>query len=389
MNESLENLPTLREGDTGNNVIILQNKLKILGYFNASVTGSFGPTTTQAVKSFQRDYGLDPTGVVDYATWVILYEETPSPFPVTMNNVSTRFLRQAKPTLRLGDTGEYVTQLQEQLKQILFYDGPISGIFDNLTQTAVKIFQTTNKLTANGIVGIDTWSALEYLYSPLSICNNQVTEEVVHIVRRGETLYSIARSYGVSVDDIRRLNNLTSNVLSVGQRLIIKEGSSPSVNPNEDIYTVKRGDTLYSIAKMFNTTVDNIKRLNNLTSNVISLGQQLVVPSNEVEDNTTQSQLYIVKRGDTLYSISRQVGISVDELKRLNNLSSNVLTIGQTLVIPNSSSSMYRTYIVQRGDSLYKIARDYGVSVDDIKRLNNLTSNTISIGQQLLIPSLS
>ena len=385
MNENLETLPILKEGDTGNNVIILQNKLKILGYFYASVTGSFGTTTTEAVKRFQRDYGLSPTGIVDYATWVVLYEKTPSPFSGTTNTIAARYLRQTKPTLQLGDTGEYVRQLQEQLQQILFYDGPITGVFDTATETAVKIFQTTNKLTANGIVGVDTWSALGYLYSPLAICGEEI-EEVVHTVRRGDTLYSIARKYGVSVDDIRRLNNLTSNVLSIGQRLLIKEGTTPNVNPNEEVYIVQSGDTLYSIARMFGTTVDNIKNLNNLTSNILFVGQQLIVPS--VESDEDGDQFYVVQRGDTLYSIARKYRISVDELKSLNNLSSNTLSIGQTLMVPSLGASNYQIYIVQRGDTLYSIAREYGVSVNDVITLNNLSSSILSIGQQLLIPNV-
>ncbi len=71
---------------------------------------------------------------------------------------------------------------------------------------------------------------------------------------------------------------------------------------------------------------------------------------------------------------------------RENNLSSSVLSLGQVLIIPNNSSTN-RTYYVKAGDTLYSIARNFGVSVDDIKRLNNLTSNTLSIGQSLLIPN--
>lgn len=383
MNQGLESLPILREGDTGNDVIILQNKLKILGYFYASVTGSFGETTTQAVKNFQREYGLNSTGVVDYATWVVLYEETPSPFPI--NTMERRNLRQSRPTLRLGDTGEYVIELQEQLQQILFYDGQITGVFDTMTETAVKIFQTTNKLTADGVVGVDTWSALEYLYSPLAICND-LEEDVIYVVKRGDTLYSIARDYGVSVDDIRKLNNLTSNVLSIGQRLLIKKGSFDLGGLDEQIYTVKSGDTLYSIARMFATTVDNIKDLNNLFNNILFVGQQLVVPS--IENEEDDEEVYVVKRGDTLYSIARAFGISVNELKSINNLTSNVLSVGQVLTVPNLLTNGYETYFVQRGDTLYSIARRYRIGVDELKSINNLTGNVLSIGQQLFIPNV-
>ena len=80
-------------------------------------------------------------------------------------------------------------------------------------------------------------------------------------------------------------------------------------------YTVKKGDTLYGISKMFNTTVDELKKLNNLNTNTLSIGQQLVIPRNENEIT------YIVKVGDTLYSIARKYNVTIDELINLNNLS--------------------------------------------------------------------
>ena len=384
MKKEIESLGILNEGDAGNNVIILQNKLKILGFYDASVTGSFDSVTKMAVENFQREYGLKITGIVNYDTWEILFEETPSPFPVTVDS-SSRILRVSKPTLRLGDRGEYVKELQNDLKQILFYDGEITGIFDEKTEIAVKVFQTTNKLTSDGIVGVDTWSALEYLYAPLSICDNNTSTSVTYIVEKGDTLYSIAKEYGVSADKIKRLNGLINNNLTIGQVLVIKEGvNNVSTNSSVDNYIVKSGDTLYSIAKRFNTTVDEIKNLNNKNNNILTIGEELIVPSSN--SNNQNNSNYIVKRGDTLYSIAKSFNITVDEVKRLNNLSSNTLTIGQVLKIPTTNS--YQTYIVKRGDTLYSIARDYGVLVNDIKSLNNLTNNIISVGQELLIPNL-
>lgn len=385
MDDGIKELPVLEEGSVGDNVIILQNKLKILGFYDASVTGDFDYYTKMAVEAFQEEYSLLVTGVVNYDTWFVLYEETKSNFPLSIEEDNS--LRISRPTLRIGDTGEYVVLLQNSLKQLLFYNGEVNGVFDSITETAVKVFQTTNKLTSNGIVGVDTWSALDYLYAPLSICDNTNTDEVSYIVRRGDTLYSIAREYGVSVDEIKRLNSLSSNTLTIGQRLIIKEGNVFNTNKNESIYIVKRGDTLYSIATIFNTTVDEIKRLNNKTNNVITIGEELIVPSIKSEEENTS--IYIVKRGDTLYSIARNFNTTVDEIKRLNNLSSNTLTIGDELIIPsnNESGVNYNTYIVKRGDTLYSIARSYGVSVNSIKELNNLINNTLSIGQQLLIPN--
>ena len=95
---------------------------------------------------------------------------------------------------------------------------------------------------------------------------------------------------------------------------------------------------------------------------------------------------YIVKAGDSLYAIANKYNTTVDELKRLNNLTSNTLSIGQKLILPNESELELNYYIVQSGDSLYSIAKRNNVSVDELKRINNLTSNLLSIGQRLLLP---
>jgi len=149
-------------------------------------------------------------------------------------------------------------------------------------------------------------------------------------------------------------------------------------------YVVKKGDTLWSIANKNNTTVDKLKKENNLTSNILSVGQVLKLPT--TQDITNSNQLnYVVKKGDTLWSIANKYNTTVDKIKVENNLSSNLLSIGQELVIP--SSSKYSIYTVKKGDSLYSIARSNNTTVSEIKRLNNLSSDLISINQKLLIPA--
>ena len=207
--------------------------------------------------------------------------------------------------------------------------------------------------------------------------NNSNISSNTYIVKKGDSLYSIAKEYNTTVDNIKKLNNLTSNLLSIGQILKI-----PSTIKEDTItYTVKSGDSLYSIARKYNTTVDNIKKLNNLTSNLLSIGQVLKIPNNE-ENYIT----YTVKSGDSLYSIARKYNTTVDNIKKLNNLTSNLLSIGQVLKIPNNEEN-YITYTVKSGDSLYSIARKYNTTVDNIKKLNNLTSNLLSINQVLKIPA--
>ena len=207
-------------------------------------------------------------------------------------------------------------------------------------------------------------------------------DDNIYIVKKGDTLYGIANKYGISVDELKAINNLTSNNLSVGQVLQIPEIIEEDV-PNENIYIVKSGDTLYSIANKYGMSVQELKDLNKLTSNTLSIGQQLVVS----EGNAGTLDTYTVKAGDTLYSIANKYGLTVNELKQLNNLTSDILSIGQVLNISNSNTSLpSNTYIVKSGDSLYSIAKKYGITVDALKNANGKTSNLLSIGEILVIP---
>lgn len=162
--------------------------------------------------------------------------------------------------------------------------------------------------------------------------------------------------------------------MSIGQ--VLKIPTKEETPTKENVYTVKSGDSLYSIAREFDTTVSEIMKLNNLTSTSLSIGQTLEIPTKEQASNT-----YTVKSGDSLYSIARRYNTTVDELRRLNNLTSTSLSIGQVLKIPTATDTSSQTYTVKSGDSLYSIARKYNTTVDELKRLNNLTSTLLSIGQ--------
>ena len=221
------------------------------------------------------------------------------------------------------------------------------------------------------------------------------SECVTYTVKKGDSLYSIAKQYNSTVDAIKRYNNLTSNNLSIGQKLklpcYMKDNDNTTM-PNFVMYTVKAGDSLYSIAQQYNTTVDKIKSDNKLTSNTLSIGQVLMIADKTTdatveecfgEDEVLEEDyvIYVVKPGDNLYSIARKCDTTVSELKRLNNLTSNNLSVGQELKIPNER----RIYVVKRGDSLYSIANMFNTTVSAIKSKNNLTTNNLSIGQELII----
>lgn len=212
-----------------------------------------------------------------------------------------------------------------------------------------------------------------------------------YTVVSGDSLWSIAKKYGVTVNELKNANNLTSNSLSIGQILRIpieEEESMPST------YIVKSGDTLYAIARQFNTTVDALKTLNNLTTNTLQLGQILRIPGEVEEDTTTEVDYvnYTVKPGDSLYAIARNYGVTVNQIREFNNLTTNTLSIGQVLRIPVAvdqeiTVTPYIEYTVKSGDNLYSIARTYGTTQQEIMNLNNLTSNLLSIGQVLKIPT--
>lgn len=217
------------------------------------------------------------------------------------------------------------------------------------------------------------------------ITGTPIGGEGTYTVKSGDSLWSIAKKFNTTVDAIKKENNLTSNTLRVGQVLRIPGATEEGEDVN--LYIVKSGDTLYKIAQKFNTTVDAIKKLNNLNTNVLTIGQQLRIPtSTGVEQPGKPTEImYTVKGGDSLYKIAQAYNTTVDAIKKLNNLNTNVLKIGQILKIPSTSSSQ-KTYVVKSGDSLWKIANEYNTTVARLKELNNLSSNNLSVGQTLIIP---
>ena len=219
---------------------------------------------------------------------------------------------------------------------------------------------------------------------------NYIKKENIYVVKSGDTLFSIANKFNVTVQAIKNINNLSSNILNVGQELVIPKEETPSTSGEFINYTVKAGDSLYKIANAYNTTVNAIMNVNNLTSNALQVGQVLKIPTTTNQEETKDYINYTVKSGDSLYKIANNYNTTVDSIKKLNNLTSNNLQINQVLKIPttiNEETKDYINYTVKSGDSLYKIANNYKTTVDEIKKLNNLTSNNLQINQVLKIPT--
>jgi N-acetylmuramoyl-L-alanine amidase len=158
---------------------------------------------------------------------------------------------------------------------------------------------------------------------------------------------------------------------------------------------VQPGDSLYTLAARYGTTISNIMQANGLWSSQIVPGQALRInPSNTGTPSTvpSSSTVYTVRSGDTFFLIAQRFGISVDALKQANGLSSNYLTVGRQLVIPkgSTSSNSSATYRVKSGDTVYLIAKAYGISMDALRQANGLGSNPVLYpGQVLKIPAVS
>ena len=211
----------------------------------------------------------------------------------------------------------------------------------------------------------------------------ELLEYKTYTVKKGDSLYKIANDNNITVNKLIDYNNLDSTVLKENQVILIPIVEQEQMNEDYVTYTVERNDTLYSVSQKFNTTVDKLKELNNLQTNILSIGQVLKIPTTQEEVDTSSYIEYIVNPGDTLYKIGREYNIDIERLLDYNNLDSTILSIGQVIRIPITTTD--KVYIVKAGDTLYKIAKDNNLPIQEIINKNNLTSTILSIGQKIIL----
>ena len=227
-------------------------------------------------------------------------------------------------------------------------------------------------------------------------------------MNRSIHLRSVAGESGIAFEELRRLNpELRRSVIPPGQdgyALKVPVDTSGRVEkvkarmktwtqrPSQQTwYRVRRGDNLSVIAHRFGTSVRQLKNLNNLSGNLIRVGQRLRVNRDAMGVVTKAGEVtwYRVRWGDNLSVIAHRFGTSVRQLKHLNDLSGNLIRVGQRLrvnrhVVKAGEVTWYR---VRMGDSLWSIAKRFRVSVKDLKVLNNLRSSLIRVGRRLMIAS--
>lgn len=222
---------------------------------------------------------------------------------------------------------------------------------------------------------------------------SESSQHVIHRVRSGETLSTIASRYGVSIAQLKMTNRIRTNLIRPGQRLRIPFGGADAVSDTK-IYTVKAGDTLSTIASRYGVSVVRLKRANRLSGDSLRIGDRLEIPTqvavSDAPKRVAKSRTHRVRSGESLYTIGKCYGVSVDRLKAANGLRRNTIRVGQELVIPSVSNQKAvpegKVYRVRSGDTLSEIARRYGTTVSKLRSANGLTSNRLRIGQELKIP---
>jgi len=248
-------------------------------------------------------------------------------------------------------------------------------------------------------------------------------EFIIHTVTNGDTLWSISKQYNTPLKPILALNNIKDkDTLSIGQIIKILQDNLPAAD--HDMHIVKKGETLWSIAQKYNLSVNQILATNNIAnSELISIGQEMKISSpenavaetnivnqavidkknNNINDNINQPEnvepiVYKVKAGDNLWNISRKYGVSVEVIIDINNLrDKDLLSLGQKLEIPAIGGGVSNTnqkqeptiitYTVVKGDTLWSISQRYDVKMNTIISTNNLKEiSRLSIGQKLKLP---
>ncbi|MDI9256070.1 LysM peptidoglycan-binding domain-containing protein [Flavobacterium sedimenticola] len=262
-----------------------------------------------------------------------------------------------------------------------------------------------------------------------------------HKVKKGDNLGEISDKYGVTVAELKKWNKLKSNNIALGANLKViknervvttvrkevksdkplaetKVETAVASNDNDtqnnheasDYYEVQKGDNLFSIAKKFNVSLEDLKKWNNLDDLNVQLGSKLALVDKEAntqeEAPVTETKIveHKVKKGEYLGTIAKKYNVTIAEIKEWNNLEDNNVRLGETLIVSKKEVAVTETksskkesiaandrnnvklYYVKKGDSLFSIAKKYpGVTISDIKKWNGIKNESLKPGMKLKI----
>ncbi len=315
-------------------IAALQVALRSHGLYKGSVDGVSGPMTRTALLTFQRNHRIRATGKVGMAT------------RCQLGRLGTPLLGQR--VLTRGRVGWDVTSLEFRLRRYGLAAKRVDGRFDAATAAALRRFQRTQGLRADGIAGARTFRALSHPKRSQAKKAPARPSIRVHAVRPGEGFTQIARHFGVSAVELARTNGLTlGSVIVPGQRLRIpgRTGSSPSPKPAAPLvlHTVQAGEGFITIARRYGISAARLATANGLSlGSVISPGQQLRIPGHRTpvtkparQAAAPASTYHTVRAGESFFSIAQRYHVSPWRLAQANRLRlMSTIVPGQRLVLP-------------------------------------------------------
>jgi LysM repeat protein len=216
---------------------------------------------------------------------------------------------------------------------------------------------------------------------------------IIHQIDEKETLYSISRRYGVPITAILEVNPTADGGLTTGQLLkvpYVAKGVKGQTQPGGDrIHTVAAKETLFSISKLYDVTVDDIKAWNNLKDNSLSTGQQLTIrkksaisaEANKIPETKSLTGVHTVASKESMYSIAKLYGITVQQLKEWNGLEGSELKIGQTLFI---AQPMYSKTEVKTDQNKVTEIKEPVVTKQEVKPVQDQKETTITISEKVI-----
>ena len=383
---------------------------------------------TMYIYEYHKEHGIKPerAPIKHFATDTVMIKRQMSFKQISdLIDIPVAQLQILNPSYKLNvipsyrDQSHYLRLPQDKMAVFISNESKIYAYVDREANLREKPFQIVRPIVSQD--SVNTFQRLAQ------------AKVRYYRVKRGDNLSTIAKKYDIAVEDLKKWNNIKGNEVAYGKNLKIngtdveqksttvakvevdkKAVQKDSVVSTTSSYVVQKGDNLSTIAKKFNITVADIQEWNKLTNTNVQLGATLQVAKiptvkEEVAVAPERKDIqYIVQKGDNLGNIAKKFGASLDDLKQWNNLASNSIALGSTLIVAKNEIAIITNkatvasfkkkedytppakkeaeYYVKKGDSLYSISKKYpGVTISDLKKWNNIKEEELKPGMKLKI----